>query len=89
MADYFDTWGSRAYLFQPALGVPSCCSVDQAEPFKLLINPGALDDLLIRFILSTGEFTNSQELGLELVAYFDDSESEYQIWVYATGAEGG
>lgn len=87
LRDYFDTWGSRAYVFQPALGIPSCCSVEASDPFDLLIGVEALDDLQIRFVLSTGELTNADELGFDLLGDFTDAGSSYRVLVYSTGTD--
>ncbi len=82
---YFDLWGSRAYLFQPELGMPSCCQIERANPFDLLIDVDALEDLGIRFVLSTGEITNADDLGFHLLADMSRPESTYRVLVYDTG----
>ncbi len=80
---YFDQWGSRAYVFQPELGIhPTCCEGAEIPPLQLLIERSALDDLGITHLLSVAEITNAGDLGLELRAAVTAPGARYEIYVY-------
>jgi len=66
-ATYFDAWGSRAYVFQPELGRPSCCARPRGGEIELLIDPVALETLGISHLISSVTFSNANSLGLGLV----------------------
>ncbi len=66
-ASYFDAWGSRAYVFQPELGRPTCCSPPRHGEIELLVNPTALETLGVSHVISSVTFSNASSLGLRLV----------------------
>ena len=83
LAAYFDGWGSRAYVFQPALGNPDCCVVADSTPYEALIDSRALGNLGIGYVLSNGEISNASGLGLGFLGIASAPDSPYRIHVYA------
>ena len=80
---YFDDWGARAYLFSGSdentyvpyrdLGLTDC---------SLQINPEAYKELGGKYIFSTIEISNGQELNLDLKGVYTKENAPYTIYVY-------
>lgn len=76
---YFDTWGSRCYLFS-AQGDNSLKSAGFAYT-GLELNIGQMKALGCEYIFSAKEIQSSTE-GLKLEGVFGTEESVYEIWLY-------
>ncbi len=85
LASYFDTWGSRCYLFSSELRKPFLYTKDHAKRRvdHLAINTTALWNLDCRYILSAVEIGNSNETGLRLERVFRQDDSPWEIFLYA------
>jgi hypothetical protein len=80
---YFDNWGSRAYVFQPAFGRPDCCYARPADPYELIVDARAFSDLRITHVISVAPITNAPELGLTLVLASEHPDERGPILLYA------
>lgn len=82
-AAYFDTWGSRCYLFNSEtgnvwmLGKQSRIVYENPE-----LNIEALRELGCGYLFSCGEIQNAGELGLELMGYYETESSFWGVWLY-------
>lgn len=81
-ATYFDTWGSRAYVFQPDTGQPVCCGSPSHPEIDLLVDPTQWALLDIAFVVSTGPITNATEMRLEHRATVDRLDGIGPLYVY-------
>lgn len=80
---YFDTWGSRCYLFNAATGNAWMLGKDEKIVYeKLEFNMDALRGMDCEYLFSCGEIRNAKELGMELLGYFETEESYWGIWLY-------
>jgi len=82
---YFDTWGSRCYLFSSELENNTCMNTkENSKPIQNLeINSEALYDMGGRYIFSAVEILNYNDNNLELVDVFENDRSPWKIWVYS------
>lgn len=80
--EYFDEWGSRAYVFQPELGRPRSGVVPDLPPFDLLVDPAAYDDLGITHVISIAEVADVDESGLAPLAAVGRSDELGTLYVY-------
>lgn len=82
-AVYFDTWGSRCYLFNAESGTAYMAGKRAGVFYQdLEYNMGALKELGCEYLFSCGEILNAQELGLEWMGCFETEESYWGIWLY-------
>lgn len=82
-AVYFDTWGSRCYLFNAATGNAWMLGKNFDITYENLeLNMGALKDLGCEYLFSCGQILNAEELGLELRGYFETENSYWGVWLY-------
>lgn len=83
--DYFDSWGSRCYVFVD--GVPSVVSTkDQAvKVANLDLGIAALKEMGGEYILSAVEILNYQENDLQLLNVFENEESPWRVYLYQVG----
>lgn len=80
---YFDEWGNRCYLFNGATGNAWMLGKkDQIVYEKLEFNMEALKELNCEYLFSCGEILNAEELGLELLGYYETEQSYWGIWLY-------
>ncbi len=80
---YFDEWGNRCYLFNGATGNAWMLGKDRQIVYeKLEFDMEALKALGCQYILSCGEIRNAQELGMELLGYYETERSYWGIWLY-------
>lgn len=80
---YFDTWGSRCYLFNASTGNAWMLGKKQKIIYEgLEFNMEALRELGCEYLFSCGEIMNAQELGMELLGYFETETSYWGIWLY-------
>lgn len=80
---YFDTWGSRCYLFYSQWGT----YYKLAKTANAQINEIALDfdkmrEMGCEYLFSAADITCAEELGLEPIGIFESETSWWKIWVY-------
>jgi hypothetical protein len=82
---YFDSWGSRCYLFASELENNRDMNTrEDSKPIQNLeINSEALYDMGGRYIFSAVEILNYKDNNLELVDVFENESSPWKIWVYS------
>jgi hypothetical protein len=82
---YFDSWGSRCYLFVSELENNGYMNTrEDSKPIQdLEINSEALYDMGGRYIFSAVEILNYKDNNLELVDIFENDSSPWKIWVYS------
>ena len=82
-AVYFDTWGSRCYLFNGESGTAYMIGKDSHLVYRdLELNMEALKDLSCEYLFSCGEILNAGEMGLEFMGYFETEVSYWGVWLY-------
>ena len=82
-AGYFDTWGSRCYLFNAATGSTWMLAKEQNIFYESLeLDLKALRDLGCEYLFSCGEILDAQKLGLQSLGYFETEESYWGVWRY-------
>jgi hypothetical protein len=74
---YFDNWGNRCYIFSEEL------DKNNKGNINLTINSHALYDMGGRYIFSTVDLQNFQEINLEFINIFENNRSPYKIWLYS------
>ena len=80
---YFDEWGSRCYLFNGATGNAWMLGKKYHIVYeKLEFDMAALKELDCEYLFSCGEILNAEELGLELMGYYETETSYWGIWLY-------
>ncbi|WOX56750.1 DUF6044 family protein [Methanoculleus receptaculi] len=82
---YFDTWGSRCYLFVSELEDNIGMNTrENSKPIQNLeIDSEALYDMGGRYIFSAVEILNHEDNNLELFGVFENDSSPWKIWVYS------
>ena len=82
---YFDTWGSRCYLFVSELEDNTAMNTrENSKPIQNLeIDSEALYDMGGRYIFSAVEILNHKDNNLELFGVFENDSSPWKIWVYS------
>ncbi len=82
-AVYFDTWGSRCYLFNGESGTAYMIGKDSHFVYQdLELNMEVLKDLSCEYLFSCGEILNAGEMGLEFMGYFETEVSYWGVWLY-------
>ena len=82
-AVYFDTWGSRCYLFNAESGTAYMLGKNWHIVYENLeFDMDALKDMGCEYLFSCGEILNAEELGVELMGYFETEDSYWGIWLY-------
>lgn len=82
-AGYFDTWGSRCYLFNAATGSTWMLGKNRSIVYENLeLDLQALRDLGCEYIFSCGEILDAGRLGLRPMGYFETEESYWRVWLY-------
>lgn len=80
---YFDSWGSRCYLFNHITGDYYWLSKYSNIQFENLdFDMSQLSELGCEYIFSGGEIIDAKDMGLELMGYFETEESYWGIWLY-------
>lgn len=79
---YFDSWGSRCYLFSHELG--KNWNITKEDDYHIVwdIDVSALKDLECEYIISAVDIQNSEDLGFELVKDYADFNSLRHIRLY-------
>lgn len=82
-AAYFDIWGSRCYLFNSETGnVWMLGKQNQIVYENLELDLDALRELDCGYIFSCGAIQNADELGLQLLGYYETDDSYWGVWLY-------
>lgn len=80
-ADYFDSWGGRAYVFSENATYEPVYNMEQ-EKADLLIDPDVFREMGGKYVFSRVSIKNAEELGFEKVGMYTDDNSPYTIYVY-------
>lgn len=83
---YFDTWGSRCYLFASESG--RNWFIRKSQDFRyenLELNTEKMAELGCEYLFSAAQIVNAEEIGLHFEGRFDTEESLYEIWLYRVG----
>lgn len=81
--DYFDSWGSRCYVFTAEKGIDFVITKDKSTPIKdLEFNTQAFKEMGGKYIFSAEEIQNYEQNNFELVETFENEKSPWKIWVY-------
>ncbi|MCM1100303.1 MAG: DUF6044 family protein [Clostridium sp.] len=84
MAVYFDTWGSRCYLFNAQTGNYWMLPKGNGVVYEGLdLDMEALADLGCEYLLSGAEIADAERMGLHSMGYYETEESYWGIWLYA------
>ena len=84
-AEYFDTWGARAYLYSGTdLSIVNGSRNYSVTDTNIYIDIDAFKALGGRYIFSRIELSNAEQAGLELVGTYTHEESPYTLYVYQT-----
>lgn len=80
---YFDTWGSRCYLFNSVTGTYYYLAKGNSVKYEnLQFNMEKLYDLGCEYLLSGAEIIDAEDMGLEFLGYFETEKSYWGIWLY-------
>jgi len=85
MKGYFDSWGSRCYLFTNESQNYYYLAKDADFQYReLKLDTEKMKELGCKYLFSAAEIEeeNAKRLGLELFGVFDTEESYYRVWVY-------
>lgn len=81
---YFDTWGSRCYLFNAQTGNYWLLKKGNGVQYEgLEFDMEALKDLGCEYLFSGGEILDAERMGLTPMGYFETEDSYWGIWLYA------
>jgi hypothetical protein len=81
--DYFDNWGSKAYIFTDELGKNfEVMKEHNLTITNLSLNTLALQEMGGDYIISAVRIINEKENGLTLLRTFTDENSPYKIYLY-------
>lgn len=82
-AVYFDTWGSRCYLFNSQSGNYWMMKKGNSIRYEgLEFDMDALRSLGCEYILSGAEIGDPEDMGLQFMGYFETEKSYWGIWLY-------
>lgn len=80
---YFDTWGSRCYVFADELGKKYEFKKEKDKAVdNLELNTEALKNLGGEYVLSAVEIKDSNETNLQLLQTFEHDTSPWRIYLY-------
>lgn len=83
-AVYFDSWGSRCYLFNSQTGYYWMMEKGNGNQYEgLEFDMDALAGLGCEYLFSGGEIVDAEDMGLELMGYFETESSYWGVWLYA------
>lgn len=81
---YFDTWGSRCYLFNSQTGGYWMMKKGSDIRYEgLEFDMEALAGLGCEYLFSGGEILDPERMGLTPMGYFETEDSYWGIWLYA------
>lgn len=80
---YYDTWGSRCYLFNHITGDYYLLAKNKKLQYENLnFDMSKLKELGCEYIFSGGEIVDAKVMGLEFLGYFETEKSYWGIWLY-------
>lgn len=80
---YFDTWGSRCYVYVDELGKNYDFTKDKDKEIdNLRLDTEALKALGGEYVLSAVKINNSEETNLQLLETFESEKSPWKIYLY-------
>ena len=80
---YFDTWGSRCYLFNSQSGTYYSLSASSEAVYEgLEFDMEALKDLGCEYLFSGGQILDASRMNLEELGNFKTKDSYWRIWLY-------
>lgn len=83
LRNYYDTWGSRCYVFVDELGKNYAFTKDKEKEIdNLELNTEALKELGGEYVLSAVKINNSDENNLKLLKTFENEKSPWKIYLY-------
>ncbi|SFE82915.1 DUF6044 family protein [Alteribacillus iranensis] len=83
LKDYYNTWGSRVYVFADELGKEYLYTKDKNETIENLdFNTEAFKEMGGEYVLSAVEIENAEENNLELLKVFESESSAWRIHLY-------
>lgn len=85
-AQYYDTWGGRAYIFSNEIDYWEAWTMPQEEAV-LPIDPQVFAEMDGKYVFSRVRVSNMEDLGLELRGVYTDKGSPYTMHVYALTQE--
>ena len=87
LKSYFDGWGARVSLYSGSdENTYAPMRTLEIKDRRLLVDMEELKSLNCRYIFSRVEFSNADEIGLDLVGEYEGYGSPYMIYVYDTGS---
>lgn len=81
-AGYYDTWGSRVYLFTAESPERYGAKSENFVYENLEIDTSLMRDMGCQYIFSAGEILDCEKLNLELEKIFEREDSFYRIYLY-------
>lgn len=85
--NYFNAWGNRCYLFSSELGYEhNAFMISKNEDITInnwSINSNTLNDMDVRYILSTVRINNTEENRLNLIDTGIDKDSFWKVYIYS------
>jgi len=82
-AEYFDTWGSRCYLYNSQSGTSYMNGKASEVKYEgLKYNYDLLKDLGCEYLFSCGEIVDANDENLEILGVFSNDTAYWKIWVY-------
>ncbi|MBR6391417.1 MAG: hypothetical protein IKS16_08765 [Lachnospiraceae bacterium] len=83
LKEYYDGWGARVCLYSGSdENTYAPLRVMELNDDRLMADMDELKSLDCKFIFSRIEFSNSDELGLDLIGVYTHEKSPYTIYVY-------
>ena len=83
LGSYFEGWGARVSLYSGSdENTYAPLRVMELNDKRLVVNMDELKTLDLKYIISRIEFSNSTEVGIDLIGTFADDSSPYTIYVY-------
>lgn len=80
---YFDTWGSRCYLFNAGTGNYYMIRKNSDIKYEnLAFDMNTLRELGCEYLFAGGEILDAAQMGLEPMGYFETETSYWGIWLY-------
>lgn len=80
-AEYFDTWGGRAYVFSNEVDDNSGRNMEITQS-TLIIDKDVFREMGGKYVFSRVAITNTDELELDEIGVYTDESSPYKIYVY-------
>ena len=82
-AEYFDTWGSRCYLYNSQSGTSYMNGKGSDVKYEgLKYNYELLKDMGCEYLFSCGEIIDANDENLKLLGVFSEDTAYWKIWVY-------